>query len=146
MNVTSTEFAEGAEIPALYTCDGRDINPPLRLGEVPSTTQTLALIMDDPDAPVGTWTHWTMWNIDPTITEIPEHYAPSLGVEGVTSRGTPGYHGPCPPSGSHRYFFHVYALETTLDISTDTDAGGVRAAMDGHIIAEATLVGRYARK
>jgi len=143
MTVTSTTFKEGEKIPALYTCEGRDINPPLRFSGVPGVAQSLALIMNDPDAPMGTWTHWMIWNIQPTLQEIPEHYGLSQEVEGWTSAGTPGYHGPCPPSGVHRYFFKLYALDTMLDISTETDAASLMQAMEGHIIDHAQLIGTY---
>src|SRR3989338_10824520 len=116
MNITSSAFKEGESMPAIYTCEGRNINPPLRFGNVPSTAVSLALIVDDPDAPMGTWVHWTMWNIDPAITEIGENSVPAGAVQGLTSSNKNAYGGPCPPSGTHRYFFKLYALDTLLDL------------------------------
>ena len=146
MNIASSAFKEGEAIPAIYSCEGRNSNPPLRFNNVPGTAQSLALIVDDPDAPMGTFTHWTMWNISPTLVEVPEHYAPAQETEGRNSSGGPGYRGPCPPSGLHRYFFKLYALDTMLDISTETDAIGLAEAMQGHIIATAQLMGTYQKQ
>ena len=106
---------------------------------------SLALFVDDPDAPMGTWVHWTIWNIEPTLQDIPEHYGLSQEIEGLTNR-SPGYHGPCPPSGTHRYFFKLYALDCMLDISMETEASGLVEAMQGHIIEHAELMGTYQKQ
>lgn len=144
MKITSSAFDHEGDIPSKYTCDGANINPALAISEVPAQAKSLVLISDDPDAPAGTWVHWTVWNIDPGTTEIAENSAPG-GVEGVTNFGKPGYGGPCPPSGTHRYYFKLYALDTTLDLPASTDAKGLEAAMQGHVLAETVLMGRYSR-
>lgn len=102
--------------------------------------------MDDPDAPRGTWVHWTVWNISPDTKEIPKNSVPAGAVEGATSFDKPGYGGPCPPSGAHRYFFKLYALDTELSLSSSTDKAGLEKTMEGHILDQAELVGLYSRK
>lgn len=146
MKITSSAFKHNQKIPSQYTCDGSNINPPFEISEVPDKTQSLVLIMDDPDAPAGTWVHWTVWNIDPQATEIPENSIPTGGVEGVTSFGNPGYGGPCPPSGSHRYFFKLYALDTNLDLKFDADKEELDQAMTDHVIGKTELIGLYSRE
>src|SRR3989344_873103 len=116
MNLSSPAFEHHQPIPAKYTCDGENINPLLQFSDIPDSTKSLVLIMDDPDAPAGLWVHWTIWNIDPGTAEIAENSVPPGSIEGVTSFGKPGYGGPCPPSGTHRYFFKFFALDTKLDI------------------------------
>ncbi|OGC81857.1 MAG: hypothetical protein A2788_01285 [Candidatus Abawacabacteria bacterium RIFCSPHIGHO2_01_FULL_46_8] len=145
MQLTSPAFAHNANIPAQYTCDGYDVNPTLDIADVPDGTQSLALIMDDPDAPRGTWVHWLVWNIDPSTTKLAENTVPAKAVEGMTSFGKPGYGGPCPPSGTHRYFFKLYALDTTLDLHFSADKAALEAAMNGHVLTQAELIGLYAR-
>jgi len=145
MHITSSAFAHKEPIPSKYTCDGEDVSPPLVFADVPNDAKSLVLINDDPDAPRGTWVHWTMWNIDPTVREVPENTVPPASVEGTTSFGKPGYGGPCPPSGTHRYFFKLYALDTLLDLAPETDAATLEKAMDGHILAQAELIGLYQR-
>ena len=144
MQLTSPAFSHNEAIPKKYTCDGDNINPPLTITDVPKDTKSLALIIDDPDAPMGTWVHWTVWNMDPGMTEIAENSVPN-GVEGYTSSGKPGYGGPCPPSGTHRYFFKLYALDTLLDLSPRTDASQLEQAMQGHVLDSAELMGTYSR-
>lgn len=144
MTITSTAFADQGVIPVIYTCQGEDRSPPLDIRNTPAGTKTLALIMDDPDTPMGTWTHWIMWNIPPTIN-IPEGHTPDGAVEGKGSRKT-GYQGPCPPSGTHRYRFHVYALDTQLSIPAGSDRTVLEQAIDGHILDDATLTGLYAKQ
>ena len=140
----------GEAIPARYTCDGEDVSPPLTWGEIPSGAKTLALIMDDPDAPVGTWDHWILYNIPVNLEGLPENY-PAVGEtpngtrSGRNSWGRLGYGGPCPPSGTHRYFFRLYALDRKLDLAPGATSGQVRAAMSGSILAEAELYGTYRR-
>jgi len=141
MKIESTAFGNDEMIPVNYTCDGEDINPPLTISGVPVDAQSLVLIVDDPDAPAGTWLHWTVWNIGPATTEIPENSVPVGAVEGETDFGTPGYRGPCPPSGIHHYFFKLYALDTTLELGVSATVQDIEEAMDDHILESAELVG-----
>lgn len=145
MRITSPSFENNAAIPARYTCDGENIHPPLTVSGVPANAKSLMLIVDDPDAPRGVWVHWTVWNIDPTTREITERSVPAGAVEGKTSFGKSGYGGPCPPSGTHRYFFKLFALDATLDLPPETDAAGLERAMEGHILDRAELMARYRR-
>ncbi len=143
MKITSTAFTDGEKIPAEYTCDGQNINPPLTISGVPSGVKSLVLIVDDPDAPAGTWTHWTLWNIPPTTTEIAANSVPTGAVAGQTSFGQSGYGGPCPPSGSHHYWFKLYALDTTLNLPATTKVNDLMAATAGRIVTVAKLIGLY---
>lgn len=118
LKVTSNAFAAGGKIPKKYTCDDANISPPLQIENIPPGAKSLALIVDDPDAPGGTWSHWLVWNIDPHASEIRENSVPRNGMQGTTDFGSAKYGGPCPPSGSHRYYFKVYALDTTLSLSS----------------------------
>jgi Raf kinase inhibitor-like YbhB/YbcL family protein len=140
LSVTSTTFSDGGMIPAKYTCTGDDINPPIDISNVPAAAQSLALIMDDPDAPGGTWVHWVMWDF---TGQIAEDSAP--GTEGTNSWGNTNYGGPCPPSGTHRYVFKVYALDTKLNLPATTTKKDLERAMEGHIITQGQLIGRYAK-
>lgn len=133
-------------IPPHYTCDGDDKHPPLHITDVPPKTESLALIVEDPDAPTGTWIHWTMWNIDPNTSDISEGTTPEHTVEGVTSFGSRGYGGPCPPSGVHRYIFKLYALSTTLDLPETATKRELERAMEPHILETVELLGLYERK
>ncbi len=146
MTVTSAAFTEGKPIPSLYTCEGKDVNPPLAFGSVPAGTRSLALIVDDPDAPVGTWVHWVMWNIPPDIREIGEGRLPPGAKQGMNDFRRNSYGGPCPPSGTHRYYFRLYALDTTLDLAPSTDRAALERAMKGHILAGGLLMGTYRRR
>ena len=146
MRIESPVFANNQNIPKKYSCDGGDISPSLRIYDVPKVTRSLALVVDDPDAPGGTWVHWTLWNIEPDTEEILEATVPAGAVEGETSFGTCGYGGPCPPSGTHRYFFKIYALDEMLNISEDADKKQLFQAMKGRILDEAELVGLYSRE
>jgi hypothetical protein len=148
ITLASTAFDGGASIPARYTCDGLDVSPPLAWGAGPPGTVSYALVMDDPDAPAGTWVHWVAWNL--ARTELAEDLArearlPDGTCQGKNSWGRVGYGGPCPPAGEHRYFFRVYALDRRLDLAPSTDADDLRAALRGHVLAEGELHGRYAR-
>jgi Raf kinase inhibitor-like YbhB/YbcL family protein len=143
MRLTSTVFADGDPIPSRYTCDGDDISPPLEIHDLPEGTVTLALIMDDPDAPAGTWDHWVAYDIPPTPT-IAENVG-ALGIAGRNSWRRTGYGGPCPPRGEHRYFFRVFALDTRLGLREGSPKKRLLRALEGHVLAEATLTGRYAR-
>ena len=145
MIIESPSFANDEMIPSKYTCDAENINPALTISGVPGDAESLVLIVDDPDAPGKTWVHWTLWNIDPGTIEIPENGVPSGVVEGVTDFGTPGYGGPCPPSGTHRYFFKLYALDITLEIDASSSVGDIEAAMEGHMLSSTELVGLYQR-
>ncbi|MBI4021803.1 MAG: YbhB/YbcL family Raf kinase inhibitor-like protein [Candidatus Andersenbacteria bacterium] len=145
MKLTSSAWQENGIIPTKYTCDGDDVSPPLTITGVPAGAQSLAMIVDDPDAPAGDWVHWTAWNIPPSINEISEGSTPAGAVEGATDFGKPGYGGPCPPSGEHRYQFKLYALDGTLDLPASAGKAEVEQAMAGHILGQALLVGRYSR-
>lgn len=145
MRITSSVFAHNNQIPSKYTCDGNNFSPPLQFSEVPAEAKSLALICDDPDAPGKTWVHWTAWNIDPKTTEIGEGKVPQGATQGLTDFGEVGYGGPCPPSGTHRYFFKLYALDTTLDIPYEARKEDLEKTMEGHIIEQAELVGTYSR-
>ena len=143
MELTSSAFRHETRIPSKYTCDGDNVSPPLVVSEVPAGTETLALVVDDPDAPSGTWDHWIAYDI-PVTDEISEGVT-ALGTGGRNSWGRSGYGGPCPPSGTHRYFFTVYALDAELGLEPGAKKQALLEAMEGHVIAEATLLGRYGR-
>jgi Raf kinase inhibitor-like YbhB/YbcL family protein len=144
IKITSSAFQEGANIPSKFTCDGSDTSPPLQITGVPSKAKSLVLIADDPDAPSGLFTHWLIWNIPPQTNSIAEGAAPK-GVHGTNDFGKFGYKGPCPPPGTHRYSFKIFALDRELDLRALAKRSQVDAAMKGHVIAQAELVGRYAR-
>lgn len=146
MNISSPYFANGESIPGTYTCQAEDVNPLLVIENVPSQTQSLALIMDDPDAPRGTWNHWLMWNIDPKTKKIDENSVPSGAVLGTNSFNRLNYGGPCPPSGTHRYFFKLYALDTQLNLASGATREDLERSMQGHIIEQAQLMGTYSQK
>ena len=145
MKITSSAFQEGGNIPSKFTCDGSDTSPPLQITGVPSEAKSLVLIADDPDAPSGLFTHWLVWNIPPQTNSIAEGSAPK-GVQGTNDFGKSGYKGPCPPPGTHRYSFKIFALDRELDLRAGAKRSQVDAAMKGHVIAQGELVGRYARK
>jgi Raf kinase inhibitor-like YbhB/YbcL family protein len=151
LQVESTAFAESGDIPIRFTCDGDDASPPLSWSEPPPETQSLALIFDDPDAPGGTWNHWELFNIPATLRLLPEGVPADplpngLGIHGSNSWQRLGYGGPCPPPGStHRYFFHVYALDTELDLEAGSTKEEIQQAMQGHILAQGSLMARYGR-
>lgn len=150
MQMTSNAFADGENIPARFTCDGDDISPQLAWSGLPGGSQTLVLICDDPDAPGGTWDHWVMFNIPASIAGLPEgvrsqEISESV-VEGTNSWGRTGYGGPCPPSGTHRYYFKLYALDSALTLDSTAAKKDVGRAMEGHILEQAQLMGRYSRQ
>jgi Raf kinase inhibitor-like YbhB/YbcL family protein len=145
MEIESPVFKSNKLIPSKYTCDGENVNPPLIISHVPENAKSLVLIVDDPDASRGTFVHWTVWNIDSHIKEIKENSRPQNAVEGRTDFGRSGYGGPCPPSGTHRYFFKLFALNTTLDIGTSTEAADLEREIEDNILAKAQLVGLYRR-
>jgi len=145
MKLTSSAFENEGSIPAEFTCDGDDVSPPLAISEAPENTKSLALVCDDPDAPVGTWDHWVVFNIPADTKEIAKATDPQ-GTGGKNSWGRTGYGGPCPPSGVHRYFFKLYALDTELDLAEGSGKGEVEQAMEGHILVQAELMGKYQRQ
>ena len=140
LTVSSIAFSQGGHIPKKYSCEGENINPPLEINRFPKETKTVAVILDDPDAPRGIFDHWLVWNLSPN-EPISENYAG--GVSGRNSFGNIGYGGPCPPSGSHRYYFKVYALDTSLDLPEGSDKKQLQDAMQGHIIASSELMAHY---
>jgi Raf kinase inhibitor-like YbhB/YbcL family protein len=146
MILSSPMFSQSGRIPVKFTCDGENINPPLSIDKIPEGTKSFALIVSDPDAPIGIWFHWVLWNIKIESFPIPEGITPKDAVEGITSFGKPGYGGPCPPNGEHRYFFKLYSLDSTLDLPKSTDAKALEKAMQGHIIKEAEFYARYSRE
>lgn len=150
MELTSPAFEENGMIPVKYTCDGPDVSPPLKWGATPSGTESLALICDDPDAPAGTWVHWVYYDIPATTEGLPENVMPDEhpapgGTHGTNDFRRIGYGGPCPPSGIHRYYFKLYALDIMINLSPGTAKKELLKAMENHIIGRAQLVGRYRR-
>src|SRR6266705_3942617 len=145
MKITSSAFQEGGDIPSKFSRDGQDINPALRIEGTPSNAKSLLLIMDDPDAPVGLFTHWLVWNIDPKTTEIAEKSVPKGAAQGTNDYPTLGYGGPQPPSGTHRYYFRIYALDQTLNLRAGAKRKELDKEMSGHVIAQGQLMGRYTR-
>ena len=143
MQLTSPDFENGTLIPKKFTCDGDDINPTLFIENIPAETKSLALIVDDPDAPIGTWVHWVVYGI-PVVSRIDEDSVP--GTQGKNDFGRGDYGGPCPPSGTHRYFFKIYALDTELALGEEADKEAVEQAMQGHIVSYAELIGLYKRE
>jgi Raf kinase inhibitor-like YbhB/YbcL family protein len=145
--ITSTAFKQEEPIPPMYSCKGEDISPPLAWGDPPEGTQSFALIMDDPDAPGGTWDHWIVYNLPGDVRELPEGMERGdLGTTfGANSWGRVDYGGPCPPSGTHRYFFKLYALDTNLELGQGASKNQLQAAMEGHILAESELMGTFSR-
>ncbi len=146
----SPAFGEGGTIPRRFTCDGADVSPPLSWDDPPAGTQSFALVVDDPDAPVGTWVHWVVYGIPAHARGLPEgvptgERLPTGGVHGKNSWGRLGYGGPCPPGGTHRYFFRLYALSTPPDLEPGATREELLRAMEGRIVGEAALVGRYGR-
>lgn len=150
MKLTSPAFKHGKEIPIKYTCDGADISPPLEFYDTPKSAETLALVCDDPDAPVGVWDHWVIYNIPASAPRLAEGVPPeqehaSGYRQGLNGWGRIGYGGPCPPRGAHRYFFKLYALDVELDLPPGAEKSDLEEAMRGHIIEQAELMGAYKR-
>ena len=151
VEVKSKAFVDGGRIPAKYTCDGVNVSPPIFWTNVPTAAKTIALICDDPDAPARVWVHWVLFNVPANVTELAEKVPPDRnldngGAHGTNDFGKIGYGGPCPPSGTHRYFFKLYALDKELDLPAGATKPQLLEAMKGHILAEGQLVGRYSRK
>lgn len=145
MKLTSPAFENNQSIPSKYTCDGEDINPPLQIDEVPEGTKSLVLIVDDPDAPLGTWEHWIVWNINPSTSLIEENKVPEGAVEGKNDFGKNSYGGPCPPTGTHHYHFKLYALDKILELDSSSKKDALEKAMAGHILDWVELIGLYKR-
>jgi Raf kinase inhibitor-like YbhB/YbcL family protein len=143
LRVRSVAFSHGGHIPPKYTCEGENVNPPLEVSDLPENTKTLAVIVEDPDAPRGVYDHWLVWNIPPNEA-IAENSSP--GISGRNSFGNTGYGGPCPPSGSHRYFFKVYALDGDLEIGAGSDKSALQEAMKNHVLASGELMGHYQKR
>jgi Raf kinase inhibitor-like YbhB/YbcL family protein len=151
IKVTSAAFAEGGVIPAQYTCDGANISLPLAWSNLPTNTKTLALIVDDPDAPLKTWVHWVLYDLPATTTQLPENVKagdtlPGGGKQGTTDFRKVSYGGPCPPSGTHRYFFKLYALDAETSLKPGATKDDLLTAMEGHILARGELMGTYSRQ
>lgn len=151
MKLRSPSFGDGEQIPVKFTCDGRDVSPPLQWNDAPAGTKSFALICEDPDAPAGTWVHWVLFNLPAAKGELPEHVSTSEILPGGAKQGRNdfkriGYGGPCPPPGKpHRYFFKLYALATELALEPRATKTDVLHAMRGHVLAEASLMGTYER-
>ena len=146
MKLTSPAFEPNQPIPAPYTCEGVNHHPPLTFSQVPEQAQSLALVVEDPDAPTKVFTHWLIYEIPPSTQHIPEQEVPPSSTEGVNDFGTHGYRGPCPPSGTHHYVFKLFALDTRLALPAGTSKEEVLAKMKGHVMATAELVGTYTRR
>jgi Raf kinase inhibitor-like YbhB/YbcL family protein len=143
MKLASSRFFNYSGFPAEYTCDGKDINPPLSIAHVPAEAVSLALVLRDPDAPSGTFIHWVIWNIDPKTKTIEENSVPAGAIQGLTTDKRNYYVGPCPPSGTHRYVFTLYALDTGLSLNESTTVDQLEAAMENHIIKQTDLTAKY---
>jgi hypothetical protein len=143
ITVTSSAFSPGGNIPEQFSCKGTNLNPPLQFSGIPANAKSLVLIMDDPDAPGGLFTHWLVWNIDPATTHISERSLPAGAVQGSNDFGNAGYGGPCPPSGTHRYFFRIFALDQKLDLKSGAKRKALENALAGHIVAQGELMGRF---
>jgi Raf kinase inhibitor-like YbhB/YbcL family protein len=145
-SVATSAFQTGGDIPAKFTCNGANVNPELKINGVPNGAKSLVLIVDDPDAPRGLFTHWILWNIDPKTTDIGENSVPTGGVQGTNDFGKRNYGGPCPPSGTHRYFFKIFALDSKLDLKPSSGRAELDGAMKGHVLAKAELIGRCSHR
>jgi Raf kinase inhibitor-like YbhB/YbcL family protein len=150
MVITCPAFSAGEMIPSVYTCDGKDISPPLQWSQAPPGTRSFALVSDDPDAPAGTWVHWVVWNIPSSVNSLEENLPARESPLGTVRQGTNdfrriGYGGPCPPSGAHRYYFRLYALDTLLELGSATTKSQLEKAMKGHVLAQAEVMGKYRR-
>jgi len=146
MKISSPAFQEGGTIPEKFSKNGQNVNPELRIEGAPAEAKSLVLIVDDPDAPVGLFTHWLVWNIDPKTTEIAESSVPRGALQGTNDFPGGGYDGPQPPSGTHRYYFKIFAVDQTLDLKSGAKRREVDAAMRGHVIAQGEWMGRYSKK
>jgi Raf kinase inhibitor-like YbhB/YbcL family protein len=143
MILTSPSFKHNEKIPVQFTGDDKDINPALEINDIPKDTKSFVLIVDDPDAPVGSWDHWIVFNINPEVRRIFENSIPEGGIQGQNSWGTSDYRGPKPPSGTHRYFFKIFALDTKLGLNRGDSKEQIEGAMSEHILDKAELIGLY---
>ena len=143
MKITSTAFESEQSIPKKYTCVGENINPELEINDAPDRAKSLVLIVDDPDAPEGTFVHWIMWNIDPATTKIEENSVPKGAIQGINDFGKEEYGGPCPPEKIHHYRFKLYALDILLNLSTSVKKDDIEKAMENHNLDWAQLIGTY---
>jgi Raf kinase inhibitor-like YbhB/YbcL family protein len=146
MKISSTAFKENDSIPKKFTSDDANVSPPLHFEDVPNRAKSLALVVEDPDAPSGTFHHWVLFNMSPRTTDIHENSVPVMATQGKNDFGQLEYGGPKPPSGEHHYIFNVYALDTVLSIPRGADSKMLASEMNGHIMDKASLTGRYARK
>jgi Raf kinase inhibitor-like YbhB/YbcL family protein len=146
LKISSPAFENGGEIPKRYTCDGANVNPSLKIENVPSNTKSLALVFDDIDAPRGTYVHWILWNIDPNVMEIKEDSVAEEAVQGMNDFKKRNYGGPCPPRRAHKYIFKIYALDTLLNLNPNLSKKDLEKAIEGHIISRSELTGVYKRK
>lgn len=146
MKFYSSAFSDGEMIPSNYTCDGLNISPPLMIDGIPPAAQTLALIVYDPDAPNGDFVHWMLWNISPINKQLSENVFIPEAMQGINDFGKTGWGGPCPPTGSHRYVFRLFALNKTLDLPPNATKLDLRTAIEGHILEEAQFTGTYQRQ
>lgn len=146
MEIKSSAFENNQSIPKKYTCDGENISPPLEIKDVSEDAKSLVLIVDDPDAPGGTWDHWTVWNIKPDTSSIKEDEAPEGAIEGINGTGENSYYGPCPPSGVHHYHFKIFALDKILEADSSFERKGIEALAEKNVIDFAELIGTYERK
>jgi Raf kinase inhibitor-like YbhB/YbcL family protein len=152
LHVTSPAFTEGQPIPSKYTCEGQDVSPPLRWDNAPSAAKAFALICEDPDAPAGTWVHWVLYNLPASAASLQEGMSKSAALadgsrQGLNDFRKTGYNGPCPPAGAaHRYYFNVYALDASVSLPSRAKKADLAKAMEGHIVAEGTLMGTYRRQ
>lgn len=144
MELSSPAFAANTKIPDKYTCKGEGVSPPLTVSNVPTGTQSLVLVVNDPDSPNGTFTHWLVWDISGTTTVFKENMVPTGAIEGLNDFGKTGYGAPCPNSGTHRYFFKLYALNCQLALEPGAHAYALTAKLEGHVLAKAQLVGLVA--
>ncbi len=150
LEIGSSAFEEGEFIPLKYTCDGKDISPPLHWSRPPNETMSMVLICDDPDAPMGTWVHWVLYGLPLDTLELPENIPSDKDVLGGAKQGVndfckQGYGGPCPPGGTHRYFFKLYAIDKVIELEAGATKDEILKAINGHILAEGQLMGRYSR-
>ena len=146
LTISSPAFENNSNIPDTYTCKGKNISPPLLIGNIPASAKSLALVLEDPDAPSGIFVHWVMWNIPPGTREISENSSPRGAQQGLNDFRKRGYIGPCPPSGTHRYFFKIYVLDTLLRLQSGSAKKDLEKAMKGHIIDQASLTGLFQRR
>jgi Raf kinase inhibitor-like YbhB/YbcL family protein len=145
LKISSPAFENGGEIPKKYTCDGENVNPPLRIENVRSNSKSLALVFDDIDAPRGSYVHWILWNIAPHVKEIKENSVPERAVQGINDFKKRNYGGPCPPGRAHKYVFNIFALDTLLNLNPNSTKKDLEKAMEGHITSRAQLTGLFKR-